>query len=297
MNLPVSAIELVPHRNRMLLIDNLDGFGEGFGSGVLKVKRNGLFVTRDNQLDTIVFVELLAQLVAAHSGYESKLGNGNPKVGFLVGIKDFNFVKNILVDDVIEMRIRKEHEFDQINYVNGKIIFKDEIIAEGTLKVWEKTTGKENLESTVKDPTPEKHIIKLSARAKNIIQEMDLNQDITDNIYELNITGDFTTADAKLYFPDQFIGFDGHFPGYPLLPGVLMMKTGLLLAELVLGKKVQLTRIQQAKFAKSIFPNQIVRFSLKLNYLDEDIKINVVISRNEEICSKFSFITLLSENI
>jgi 3-hydroxyacyl-[acyl-carrier-protein] dehydratase len=288
LKLPVPAIELVPHRNRMLLIDRLDDFKADAGYGLMRVKNDGLFIDNNGKLDTIVYVELLAQLVAAHSGYEAKLEKSKPKTGFLVGIKNFNISETVSAGDMITMQIKKDYEFEQINYINGKILYDNNIIAEGTLKLWEQTGDMKLAGAPETDIPPEKQMVNFKKEADSVIKKMFLNRALAENIHNLSVSDDVTSAEAKMYFPEGFAGFDGHFPGSPLLPGVLMLKCGVLIAEIITAQNLKIKKIHQAKFTKSLFPGQTAEFKLKLNRENNKFRINVVILHEEETCSKFS---------
>ena len=280
----------------MLLIDSLDEFEKNTGRAGLQIQNKNLFIIKDDTLDSIIYVELLAQLIAAHSGYESKLDKNNPKIGFLVGIKDFNITEVVTVGDVIDLRIKKDYEFDQISFVTGKILCNNRIFAQGTLKLWEQSGGLNKMDKRREDNHPEKLFQPLTDTAQTIVDRMVLNQAIIENIYELNIQADKSSASALLYFSESFIGFDGHFPGTPLLPGILMMKTGLLITEIVLEKRLLVNRIKHAKFTKSVFPKQKVDLSIKIKEQDDTIHISVVITNEGEACAKFSILTHVLKN-
>ncbi|HES60160.1 MAG TPA: hypothetical protein ENO18_07000, partial [Caldithrix sp.] len=119
LKLPAPAIDLVPHRNRMLLIDSLDEFSRDRGRGHLQISDKNLFIKNNGRLDAVVYIELLAQLIAAHSGYEAQLNNSISKIGFLVGLKDLKFYQFVSAGDIIDMHIKKDYEFDKISYVCG----------------------------------------------------------------------------------------------------------------------------------------------------------------------------------
>ena len=59
-------------------------------------------------------------------------------------------------------------------------------------------------------------------------------------------------------FPPQFPGFDGHFPGQPVLPGVCMLKTAVVTLEDWHGQVVQVEDIRKARFLSPISPGQSV---------------------------------------
>jgi 3-hydroxyacyl-[acyl-carrier-protein] dehydratase len=286
--LPALAIDLVPHRNRMLLINSLDEFSKDSGRGHLNISDKNLFIKNNRQLDSIVYVELLAQLIAAHSGYESKLEASEPKVGFLVGLKDLEIHQSVSAGNMVDMRIKKDYEFDQITYVKGKILYNSGIIAEGTLKLWEQPGSDFQPELSNIDNQPIKKYQITDQTASKIVNGMELSRAIVDNLYELNFTEDQSSVEAKLYFSDEFIGFDGHFPGSPLLPGILMMKTGLLISEIALEKSINVKKIKNAKFARSIFPRQEVNLKIDFKNKDDLLQLSAVLSHKNEVCAKYS---------
>jgi 3-hydroxyacyl-[acyl-carrier-protein] dehydratase len=62
-------------------------------------------------------------------------------------------------------------------------------------------------------------------------------------------------AYVKTYcFEPDFVGFSGHFPGYPILPAVIQIFTGLITAEEIKGCPLQLIAITKAKFHIEIRP-------------------------------------------
>jgi 3-hydroxymyristoyl/3-hydroxydecanoyl-(acyl carrier protein) dehydratase len=290
LKLPVPAIDLVPHRNRMLLIDSLDEFSKDTGRAHLKMSDENLFIMKDSRLDSIVYVELLAQLIAAHSGYKSKLDKSDPKVGFLVGLKDLKINQSVSAGDIIDIQIKKDYEFDQITFVTGKIFHKDQVISEGTLKLWEQAGGEVQLENPQEDNQPNMQFHITNQATRVIVERMNLNEAIVENIYDLKIQPDQTTAEAQLYFSNSFVGFDGHFPGSPLLPGILMMKTGLLISEISVGKHLCVKKVKHAKFAKSIFPGQKVNLNINLKVQKDSIQINAALTHNKETCAKYSIL-------
>lgn len=295
LRLPAPAIDLVPHRNRMLLIDRLDEFGKDTGRAQLKISNKSLFINNDGRLDSIVYVELLAQLIAAHSGFESKLDNAVPKVGFLVGIKDLYIFQSVSAGELIDIQIKKDYEFDQITYVSGKIFHDNALIAEGTLKLWEQPAGNFEPESLQIDNQPIKKYQLTDRSANEIVDKMELNIAVYQNIYELNLAEDHSSVAAQLYFSDDFVGFDGHFPGDPLLPGVIIMKTGLLISELTLGNRLCVKKIKHAKFAKSVYPKQEVNLNVNFKEYNDSILINAALKHEDEICAKYSILTKIEK--
>lgn len=69
---------------------------------------------------------------------------------------------------------------------------------------------------------------------------------------------------ATLHFDKDFIGFAGHFPGHPILPGVCLVECGVELARRATKFPFHLTRIKQAKFFRPVEPGSDVDFSWTL---------------------------------
>ena len=63
--------------------------------------------------------------------------------------------------------------------------------------------------------------------------------------YRAGADGKFS---ARFKFPAGFIGFDGHFPGQPVLPGICKIQAVLVLLEQLNGGKQVLMEVLQAKY-------------------------------------------------
>ncbi len=57
-------------------------------------------------------------------------------------------------------------------------------------------------------------------------------------------------------FSPGFSGFDGHFPGQPVLPGVCMLKAAVVTLEEGHGRGVRVTEVRKARFLSPIGPGQ-----------------------------------------
>ncbi len=288
------AENLIPHRASMQLIQELTKYAPESGESVCSILPDNIFLKQDQFLDPIVLVELLAQLSAAHSGYEAVIGEGQPKNGFLVGIKNFKISESAKPDDLLLLHIDKDTEFDQVTFLNGRVEKNNVTIAEGTLKVWEQENTGNDFE--LPGPSARSKAQKPAGRDNRFgtFKSVSLlNRAIIESMVKLD-SGDIDNPTASLVFSNDFIGFDGHFPGSPILPGVIMLKCGLLLAEISLDQSLVLRSIRQAKFAKSIFPDEIINFKLNLAREKHDIKITITIDRQNEVCAKF---TLMAEKV
>ncbi len=75
---------------------------------------------------------------------------------------------------------------------------------------------------------------------------------------------------AERAFPADSWFFKGHFPGYPIVPGVLLVETmaqcggaGLVAAGILpKGNRFFLATIKDAKFRRPVFPNELMRIEI-----------------------------------
>lgn len=68
---------------------------------------------------------------------------------------------------------------------------------------------------------------------------------------------------ARFCFAKKFIGFKGHFPNKPILPGVCKIQAALLVLEERKHKNVRLVEIILAKFFTPVTSNQELVFNLE----------------------------------
>jgi len=58
--------------------------------------------------------------------------------------------------------------------------------------------------------------------------------------------------------------FKGHFPNHPILPGVFQLEMARLACERVTGRRLEIERIDRAKFSRPILPEEEIRLSVKI---------------------------------
>src|SRR5436305_13315902 len=91
---------------------------------------------------------------------------------------------------------------------------------------------------------------------------------LIDRIVELNL--DDRTIRAEAVVPTTSTIFEGHFPGHPLMPGVLLIETmaqtsgWLLVATSKFTRMPFLATVKNAKLRKFVTPGQTLTVSAKL---------------------------------
>jgi len=75
---------------------------------------------------------------------------------------------------------------------------------------------------------------------------------------------------GKTFRPDEFF-FQGHYPGHPLVPGVILCESAMQAGAVLLAKFVQgtegvpvATRLNEVKFKKMIRPGDTIRIEVTL---------------------------------
>lgn len=87
--------------------------------------------------------------------------------------------------------------------------------------------------------------------------------DRLENVTQESLTGYRTFTDEEFFFP-------GHFPGYPVVPGVILVETMAQvggagvgqLGVLAEGSLFLLATVEKAKFRRQVRPGDTVRFEI-----------------------------------
>jgi 3-hydroxymyristoyl/3-hydroxydecanoyl-(acyl carrier protein) dehydratase len=64
------------------------------------------------------------------------------------------------------------------------------------------------------------------------------------------------TNEARVRFPAGAAYFAGHFPGQPIVPGVVLIDAAVQVAARATGRPLRLLRLAHAKFVRAVGPDQ-----------------------------------------
>jgi radical SAM protein with 4Fe4S-binding SPASM domain len=137
-SLPTPADNLIPHQDEMRVIDTLESIGERTATTRVRIRETMPFVDEQGALDECVYMEMMAQSIAAMSGFKNN-GNSKVKKGLLLGAKKLDVIGAARVNDVLEVTVFKAAKFDGFGIIEGKITRNKAVIARGEIKVWEST--------------------------------------------------------------------------------------------------------------------------------------------------------------
>lgn len=83
-----------------------------------------------------------------------------------------------------------------------------------------------------------------------------LRQGIAAAALDAVSTDDSGTLHGRYLFPQDFVGFAGHFPGHPILPAIVEIMTVVVLVGAASGCPHRLVAVEDAKFLSPVSPDQ-----------------------------------------
>ena len=94
--------------------------------------------------------------------------------------------------------------------------------------------------------------------------------------------------EARFRFPAGFIGFQGHFPGRPILPAVCKIQAAIAMLEAAFKREVRLSEIVSAKFVSPVTCDEevLVRCVVMLEEGGCGV-VKATVARNGESVAKF----------
>ena len=113
-----------------------------------------------------------------------------------------------------------------------------------------------------------------------------LKNEINTALVEFTPDGS-NTAHTAWVFPPEFLGFQGHFPGNPVCPGVCVMLAQLEAAARITGTELELLEIENTKFTWPIFPGRRVEGVVKATPAGEGVwRVQADLKRGERRIAK-----------
>ena len=97
---------------------------------------------------------------------------------------------------------------------------------------------------------------------------------------------------AVITFDPVFTGFDGHFPGNPVVPAVCQLSAVEVLAHLALGRQdLQLATISLMKFRSPLLPNDTATFIFRISREENTITVKADVSTpKQKNAAKFKLV-------
>lgn len=284
--LPIAAKELIPHRSPMLLIDELSTWSEAEMKGTALIKKNNPFLNSSGILDSNGLVEILAQTVAAGNGYHARILGEPIKMGFLVGLSEFEFFDIVSLGDSLSTEIIQESKVGKFSIVKGNLIRNGRCIASGGIKIFEVEGQPESL--TTKTDERQNAIAQIYNGLKDV-EYSSISKGLLKNLEKLEINKSENNASCKFELKNDFIAFKGHFPGFSILPGVVMLDMARILTEALTDNRIKIKYIDKAKFSKQINPCSVIKGEVKIKKEIDHLEVIATLRNEGEKTATFSF--------
>ncbi|MDR3048401.1 MAG: hypothetical protein LBV16_00945 [Elusimicrobiota bacterium] len=93
------------------------------------------------------------------------------------------------------------------------------------------------------------------------------------------------SASFVFFLDKDFSAFKGHFPHYPLLPGIVQIEMVLFcIKKLLNNDALKIKEIKKVKFAKPIFPKSQVNVEI----IQRDLSFKAVVKCGQDMCSQIA---------
>lgn len=100
--------------------------------------------------------------------------------------------------------------------------------------------------------------------------------------YMTVLTTEGQTHTSRFRFPEEFIGFQGHFPDKKILPGVCHLQAALTTLEKVKKQAVELKEIMSAKYFAPVLPSEeLTCVCSDFQEKESDVTVKAVLFKNE----------------
>jgi len=148
-HLPVAVDEIIPQKSPMKVIDTLVSVSERRADVSVMIQKDMLFVGEDGIVDDAIYLEMMAQSIAALNGFKQLGISESAPEGFLLGAKNFEILKKSRVGDKLKISVHKYAKYGDFGVIKGKIFRDEEVLAQGEIKVWHNSeTNKEKATGT-----------------------------------------------------------------------------------------------------------------------------------------------------
>lgn len=135
--LPCAAQRLVPHRPPMLLVHRLLDKQDDHAAVEAIAPEEGIFVDPARGITPEYFVEVIAQAMAAASGFDALEKGTPPSGGFLVGIDECRWHGSAEGGETLRIELEKRFQFEAVTVMAGRVLGRGGCLATATVKVWE----------------------------------------------------------------------------------------------------------------------------------------------------------------
>jgi predicted hotdog family 3-hydroxylacyl-ACP dehydratase len=132
----MNAAALLPHQPPTLMIDTLETVSERSATVRAHIAPDNPHC-KDGRLTEAAHLELMAQAAATLQGFRTCVRpDGAPQKGMLIGARDVQIIKPILVGDQLVVKVRKDTRLGTFGILNAEVRRNGELVSTAELKTW-----------------------------------------------------------------------------------------------------------------------------------------------------------------
>lgn len=111
---------------------------------------------------------------------------------------------------------------------------------------------------------------------------MNMWSDLQDSLVAIDPGIEPGSWEAKFCFDPSLSLFRGHFPGNPLLPGVMQVEMAHLAMSRITGSNYRIIRVKKAKFTGQVFPGDQITVRLAAKDREDYLQVKAQLSVGEK---------------
>ena len=113
-----------------------------------------------------------------------------------------------------------------------------------------------------------------------------IGEELSSRIAGLQQTGEGEYS-CTMDFDPSFRGFEGHFEGNPIVPGVCLIETARVAAEAILEKNLETRCVVNCRFRRPIMASEQAAVKIKLQKIEDALwKVKADIRVGGDICAQ-----------
>ena len=113
-----------------------------------------------------------------------------------------------------------------------------------------------------------------------------IGEELRSRITGLQQTGEGEYS-CTMDFDPGFRGFEGHFEGNPIVPGVCLIQTARVAAETILEKSLETQCVVNCRFRRPVMAGDQAAVRIKLRKLEEELwKVQADIRVGSDLCAQ-----------
>jgi len=131
----IDILELIPQRQPMVMVGKLEACDEKITISTFSIENDNVFLQNKVFLEAGL-IENIAQTAAARMGFLSRSQGGEPRVGYIGGIKNLNIYFLPEIHSTLTTHVEVVNEVMGFTIINGTVFVNGEKAAECEMRIF-----------------------------------------------------------------------------------------------------------------------------------------------------------------